>query len=692
MVNPWRRTLSVGTTVEFDGTPYTVSEFTGQWVKLLAADGTALPLMSLRQVAQLLPGQQSPPVLNERALNPREFLSEKGEAKLDDRLAYLRWVEEGVKPGKNENDPKEPGWDPAEEPDIRVRKRNIAYAIADERQIAYKSATTFLRRLCEAAVTGEAGLADPRAIAPRTHRLHPAMSALVVDWLREDGRVEPSRTSATQYIRFCAWMRQWDVGELSESAFYRILGATYAKHPELRLKSKTRQSAIAGGKVSPVRRTPFRVGELWLTDTTTSNVFVWDPKAPDPTRCTFRPTIVRLIDVASRYIVGRSMSDNTNAFATALALADAFRAMVDERAAIVWDERTYPRPFIGLPSVISRWPIPPRRLLGDNGTEFLNAYILLQLERLGIHLEVGRVADPRAKAPIERHFRTYKDGFESLQTAFTGGSPDERGKDPEGKAILTWDELFARDAQWIDAYNVRAHDGILAKNGRRLSPAALWIELASQQGSVEMVGWFNEWIRFLPSLPYIVTRYGFERKRMVYNAPILEAMLNAPGVAPGGFVRMFWNPADLRQMYCFDPDGNAYEVPWVLRTEDTPAMSDFTLSRANEYLLGQTWSPRDYQRVLRDLAYQWHDEDAVLLLRRNSKSRTEEIQASQLERLQSFDSGTLSNDPSEASATSIFFDEAAADERLDHAVESAELEGNLYEDVVDEGDLFGSYT
>lgn len=684
MTNPWRRTLAVGTTVEFDGRPYTVSEIDGQWVKLLAADGSALPLMPLRTVALLLPGDESPPVLNERALDVRKYLSPTGEAKLDERLAHVRWIEEGVKPGSKPGDRKDPGWDPEVTPNVSVRMSNIATAIAEERGIQYTSARTFLRRICQKAVTGEAGLADQRQIVPRTTRSHPALMTYVSEFLRYDAD-DSTRTKLTKYLRFCVWARPLELGDISDSSFYRCASAIYEKHPELRTKSKTRASAVAGGKVSPVRRSPSRVGELWMVDTTTSNVLVWDPKATDKNACTFRPTVVRLLDVASRYVVGRSISDNTNAFATGLAIADAFRSMVDERAAIVWNGRTYPRPFVGLPSVISRWPIPPRRLIGDNGAEVLNAYILLQLERLAIDFEIASVASPRAKAALERHFRTYKDGFEATQRAFTGGSIDERGKAVEQRAILTWDELFQREGEWTDLYNVKEHDGILAKTGRKISPAQLWIELANQQGSVEMVGWVNEWIRFLPSEPFKVTRYGFERKRMVYNAPILEVMLNVPGVAPGGIVRMFWNPSDLRQLYCFDPDGNAYEVPWVLRREETQPISDFTLSRANEHLRGLTYTRRDYQKVLRDLMSRWSDEDDVLVMRRNSKARTEEIQASQLDRLQAFDSGLLTS----SATTGLLPD---VDDASSEPVSSGdELEDALDQDVWDDGELFERY-
>lgn len=637
--NRWRQRIVPGVSVLLDGVPHLVDDVLGESVRLIDPDGRPHHLVPLRHVAQLLTGDDSPPPLSERIWNLEERLSPAGQAKLDERRAIVRWFETGLRPEQSGDETPDSCHDPALVLDRKARVWAIAVVVAQRRGIELASARRHVNRVLEKASTGVAGLADPRMIELPKRRRDDQMET----WIREfllDRTFQSTVTSMSIHVAFSAWLRREHHLEAPPlRTFERDLKVVYARYPHLRRKTKSLASTAQAPKVTLQRRFAMRPGEYWFIDTTTSNVMLRDPYAPASKARQYRLAFTKVMDGATRYIVGRSISENVNGFAAGLALADAFRALIDERDSIVLNGRTYPRPFVGLPHAISRWPIPPRRLVLDNGREFLNKYGMLTLERLGIDVEPQRVRDGRAKGALERHFGTYKTNFEQTQHNYLGGSIDERGRDATANVILTWHDLLARDTEWTDSYNVTEHGGLRAATGRRISPAQYWIDLAQEHGTTEMVAWRNEWIRFLPNQVVDLTPYGVARKDMVFNAPIIRFLIEVDGAAPSGKVRIFWDPVDLRQVYCFDPEGNAYEVPWVRRDDDTPPITDFMLDWANGQVQGMTYSKRDHQSRLIDMVARWQGEDVVLLAQLRERKNGEEILASQLNVLRSHDSG-----------------------------------------------------
>ena len=639
--NRWRRRIVPGVSVMVDGVPHLIDEVVGESVRLLDPVGLPRPLVPLRHVAQLLTTEDAPPPLTERLWDVEARLTTAGQAKLVERRALLRWFETGLRPEQAGDEKPDSCHDPSLVPERTARVKAIAAVVAQRRNIDFASARRRVNRLLDKASTGAAGLVDPRMIEPSKRRRDNQMEA----WIREfllDRTFQSTVTASSLHVAFSAWLRREHGLEGPPlRSFERELAVVYARFPHLRRKTKSLASTAQAPKVTQQRRFAMRPGEYWFIDSTTSNVMIRDPHAPASKAREYRLTFTKVMDGATRYIVGRSISENVNGFAAGLALADAFRAMLGERDSVILDGRTHPKPFVGLPRAISRWPITPRRLVLDNGREFLNKYGMLTLERLGIDVEPQRVRDGRAKGALERHFGTNKTNFEQSQLNYLGGSIDERGRDATAAVILTWRELLARDDEWTDAYNVTEHAGLRASTGRRISPAQYWIELAQEHGITEMVAWQNEWIRFLPNQVVELTRYGVSRKDMVFNAPIIRMLIEVDGAAPSGKVRIFWDPNDLRQVYCFDPEGNAYEVPWVRRDEDTPPITDFMLDWANKQVEGITVSRSEHQSRLIDMVARWQSEDLVLLAQLRGRKNGEEILSSQLNALRTQDSGAI---------------------------------------------------
>lgn len=617
-----------------------VDELAGGWATLRALDGS-VRRMPLGELARDVAGDQAPPPLSARLQDVEHRLSDRQVEKLDERRAIIRWFETGLRPEQRADAKPEPCHDPELVPDRRARVRAMADVIAERRGIAVRSAAKHVNRILSKAVAGEVGLLDPRLVAPLKVAQHDEIEGLVREFLIER-QYRSTTTNLTKYVSFSAWaQREHELDIVPKRTFEHALTRVYKRYPHLRQKAKSRESTAKAPKVAAQRRFAMRPGEYWFIDATPSNVMIRDPYAPREKSRNYRLKFVKIMDGATRHLVGRSVSEELNGYSAGLALADAFRRMVEDPEPQLSGILGHPWPTVGLPSVLSRWPIPPRRLLLDNGREFLNKHGMQTLHRLGIDVEPQRVMDGRGKGRLERFFGTNKTNFEETQYNFLAGSIDGRGSEADSHVILTWDQLLARDDAWTDSYNVTEHAGLFSETGRRISPAQRWIELAEEYGVVEVVAWRNEWIRFLPNQVVTLTPYGVTRRGMVYNAPIIRTLIDVDGAAPTGQVLIFWDPADLRQVYCFDPAGNAYEIPWVYRTEDTAPFTDFTLDWANRRLDGTTRSKRDHQRHLIDLVAHWQTEDIVLLAENQTRKNAQEILGSQLDAIRAADHGAI---------------------------------------------------
>lgn len=638
--NEWRKKIAIGSPVVLGNASYMVDEMSSEWVTLRAFDGTARR-MPLRELAKQIAGTEAPPPLSERFHDVEHRLSEKQTEKLQERRDIVRWFESGLRPEQRADAKPDPWHDPEVVPDRVPRIRAIAQVLAEQRGIKTESAIKYVNRILEKATTGEAGLLDPRLIAPLKVAKHNQIEGMVREYLL-DNVYRSTTTNQSKYIAFSAWaLRDHDMEVVAERTFDRALRNVYKRFPHLKQNAKSRESTAQAPKVATQRRFAMRPGEYWFIDATPSNVMIRDPYAPQgkPRNC--RLKFVKIMDGATRYVVGRSIGEEADGYVAGLALADAFRRMVEDAEPEVTDMLGHTWPTIGLPRVLQYWPIPPSRLLLDNGREFLNKHGMWTLHRLGIHVEPQRVRDGRAKGRKERFFGTNKTNFEEQQFNYLAGAVDGRGSEADSDVILTWEQLLARDDAWTNSYNVTEHAGLFSETGRRISPAQRWIELAEECGVVEVVAWRNEWIRFLPNQVVTLNRYGVTRRGMVYNAPIIAALIDVDGAAPSGKVRIFWNPADLRQVYCFDPEGNAYEIPWVYRTEDTKPFTDFTLDWANRRMAGSTRSKKDHQKHLIDLVLHWQGEDIVLLAESRARKNAQEILGSQLDALRAADSGSI---------------------------------------------------
>lgn len=636
-------TLAVGQPIMLStGEQAFVSSFRFGWVGLIDASGKSLPIRPLKSVVRELMSPDSPPSDTSMIPGLLERLSPKARKRLAEHDAIARLVETGLGVHQGDHETPPDALNPELVPDETKRISNLAARMAPTWGVEYKSARTRIQRILKRRAQGLAGQVDSRYVRPRTDHQEPLMALWVQDFLIAR-QFDAVLSTSTLYLTFSVWLRanQPQAEVPPERTFSRLAGRVYDKFPHLRSKAKTKESIARGPKQSDAPRIPERPGELWLIDTTTSNIEVRDPSSRTGRSRKYRCDVTKIMDAHTRYIVGRSFAETTTGYGAVLALADAFASMVDERDTVTVNGRQYPLPYVGLPRALARYPIAPRRMLMDNGKPFLGHEFIWQLERLHIEAEPARVRDPRAKAPLERHFGAYKTEFEELQPGYIAGSLNERGEEVPGRYLPTWQDIFERDIAWTDAYNFSEHRGLEALTGRRISPYQRWAEGVSLVGSMEIPRWNNERLRFLPSFEPKFTKYGVTRKGQVFNAPILEILLLTPKVAIDRRYRFHYDPADLRQIYCFDPDGLAYEIPWVMRTEDTPQFGDFTRGQMDQSFDGLTADRKTYQQWMVAYLMRWMEEDARSSADSPLLSRNEIMHAAAMDRLKGIDSGRI---------------------------------------------------
>lgn len=637
----WVAKLRVGMPVVFDSEQVFVQSWADGWVQFVDAANRIVTPRPLRAVVKAVANPENAPPASMLLHDLDNRLSEHAVSKLSDHRALIHYVDTGTAPWQGGGDKPSRDVDPDVIHNERKRLAAIARRIAEHDGVSYETARKRISRAIKREAAGPTATVDGRYTRERRKNRDADIPALVEKFLR-DRVFDPALHTQTQYLEFRLWLLGTapDITKPpSERTFYRLVEQVHKRMPHLQAKSKTKHGTAQAPKQSFAPRHLERPGSLWQIDATTSNVMLWDPKERTGKTRTHRVTLVKIIDSATRMIVGRSISEHSSSVGVVLALADAFASMVDDRETVTVDGRVYPRPFVGIPRALTRWPIPPRRIITDNGKDFLSNFHVNQLARLGCEVEFARVRDPRAKALIERSFLSYKTEFEELCAGYVGGSIDERGLNTE--ALLTWDQLWERDQQWTDLYNFREHRGLRAELGRRVSPHQRWAELVGETGYVEMLKWENEWIRFLPTFRAKLGKYGITRRYEIFNAPIIETLLRTPGVTRDGYWTFHYNPSDLRQVYCFDPDGTAWEVPWVLRTEDTPQFSDHFLTVLGGQVGDLTLGRAEFQELMLQLLIQWRTDEALIRGSRSELSRTDEMTTAAYERLQALDSGTV---------------------------------------------------
>lgn len=346
---------------------------------------------------------------------------------------------------------------------------------------------------------GEVGLLSGKALqhalASKTFEL---FEQAALDVMREHTDMSrPTRDYVTAHAqaRLIATYGDGAVRLPSPATAYRILDKLEQQNP-LFSKSTKRNRDIAARSARPYGKLhPSRPGEYLLMDTTRLDVFAMDPH-------TLRWVGVELtvgMDWYSRCITGLRLTPvSTKAIDAASVLYQSFRPMPAGRdwpAEAVWPPHGVPRAVLventvlDPKSVFAATPaIVPETVVVDHGKIYVGEQLTSACRRMGISIQPARVRIGYDKGPVERFFRTIREGFLLELPGYKGPDVYSRGVAPEQDAIYFLDEMEALLREWVAVvYHRRPHRGI-GETGLwslRLSPAQMFEHGIARAGYIE---------------------------------------------------------------------------------------------------------------------------------------------------------------------------------------------------------------
>jgi hypothetical protein len=241
------------------------------------------------------------------------------------------------------------------------------------------------------------------------------------------------------------------------------------------------------------------------------------------------------MDWYSRCITGLRLTPvSTKAIDAASVLYQSFRPMPAGRdwpAEAVWPPHGVPRSVlvehevVHSESVFAASPaLVPETLVIDHGKIYIGAHLTSACRQMGISIQPARLRIGYDKGPVERFFRTIREGFLQELPGYKGPEVYSRGVAPEQDAFFFLDELEALLREWVaTVYHLRAHDGIGEPGlwALGMSPVQMFEHGITRAGYIEAPRDPNLAFQFLKVEWRTIQHYGIEIDNRIYRGPVL---------------------------------------------------------------------------------------------------------------------------------------------------------------------------
>ncbi|GAA1159754.1 helix-turn-helix domain-containing protein [Streptomyces hebeiensis] len=483
---------------------------------------------------------------------------------------------------------------------------------------------------------GEAGLAPRKGLARTSAAwaddrwVETALEVMV----EHTSHSRPSRTLVIErtHARVIARFGPAVVKQPSRATAFRILAELEKRHPLFRLSTK-RNSDIAERPDGPYGKLrPTRPGEYLLMDTTRLDVFAFDPL----TLKWVQAELTVAMDWYSRCVCGIRLTPvSTKAMDVSAVLFECFRprpAGTDWPKYAVWPEHGIPRTVLvdvdaaAGPGLASP-PLVPETLVVDHGKVYVSEHLTSVCQRMGISVQPARLRTGRDKGPVERFFRTLREGLLEALPGYKGPDVHSRGENAEGEAFFFLDELEAMVREWTaTVYHCRPHSGLVDPGlpGLRMSPAQMFEHGIARAGYIEVPRDPDLAFEFLPTKWRTVQHYGVEIDRRRYRG----AGLPNPGISSPhrGPVKNGWpfqvDPDDVTRIYFRAPDTRVWHtLVWEHAPSLQMPLSEDALAFARRLAAAKYRYPDDRLAVA-DLLERWNLGLGTTLTERRMALRT----------------------------------------------------------------------
>jgi len=405
----------------------------------------------------------------------------------------------------------------------------------------------------------------------------------------------------------------------SRATAFRVLGELERRNPTFRLSTKRNRDIAGRPSEAYGKLRPTRPGEYLLMDTTRLDVFALDPL----TLRWVQAELTVAMDWYTRCVTGIRLTPvSTKSVDASATLYQAYRprpAGKDWPAHAVWPEHGVPRsvlidrsaitgPILGAagPAIV------PETLVVDHGKIYVSAHLTSVCNRLGISIQPARLRTGRDKGPVERFFRTLREGLLQALPGYKGPDVYSRGLDPESEAFFYLDELEAIIREWVAVvYHHRPHDSLVDPHlpALRMSPAQMFQHGMERAGYIEVPRDPDLAYEFLATELRTIQHYGVEIGSRKYNGPALNGYRNMTSPYPGtnGLWPIQVDPDDVTRVYFRDPEPprHWHALRWEHAASLDMPLSDEALRFARRLAAAKYTYPDDKIAVA-DLLERWH--------------------------------------------------------------------------------------
>jgi transposase InsO family protein len=627
------------------------------------------------------PGQFASVVLSRLNLEERRRVLEQAE--------HVREVRTGYKSGSPElAGPGEPR--PQFDPGLSLLTRYRAKA--EEIGVSVR---TVKRWVAVFEAEGEAGLAPAvvgtTAISLCDDRWVETAIEVMAEYVDQAKPMRKTVLERTQ-ARVVARFGEGSVDAPGRTKGYEALEELERIHPTFRLSTKRNRDIADRPKGAYGRLRPTRPGEYVLMDTTRLDVFALDPMTLRWVNC----ELTVAMDWYTRCIVGLRLTPvSTKAVDAAAVLFQSYRpqrVLPSWPPQAVWPEHGVPRGVLvdrdAIEGPIAKAAGPavaPETIVVDHGKVYVSGHLTSVCARMGISIQPARLRTGRDKGPVERFFRTLREGLLYALPGYKGPDIFSRGVDPEGEAFYFLDELADKIRQWVAAvYHRSPHSGLVEPGipGLRMTPAQMFEHGMARAGYIEVPRDPFLALEFLETKWRTIQPYGVEVDGCRYDGPGLYRD-GRPSPFRGGRWPIQVDPDDITRAYFRDLDGR-----WHVLTWEHAAGLDMPMSR-DCYRYGWKLAAARHQHpndrmVVGELLERWNLGFAETLAERRMALRMVRDQRAFNIELDAGGAPRSRELPAAAADEAVVGDDDAADfegvDDLDNAVDV----GGFYDDVLEE--------
>ena len=597
--------IGIGTRVMFDGEVHEITE----WLPSKAGNEVVLKgprSMCRMSVVALLTDQRARLVADAAGPEPDDDCEDAATAlfgltanelkQVRERADHVREVLTGYRSGSEHSraphEPRTPF-----DPNLSLGARYEAKA----REVGVDTRT--VRRWVKAyRERGEAGLVSLRSAgSDRVDSLWKQTALAIMSEHTNESKPSQAAVILQTNARLAADIDGGIVQEPSRATAYRTLAELDEVHRTFRGTTK-RNRDIAGRPNRPYGKLrPTRPGEYLILDTTRLDVFALDP-------ATLRWVQVEMsaaMDWYTRCIVGlRFTPVSTKAVDAAALMYQAFRpptAPENWPTHAVWPEHGIPRQVLIDPDRIDRTgkevvgpPFTADTIVVDHGKIYISEHLNSVCQRMGISIQPARIREGRDKGPLERFFRTVREGLLQYLPGYKGPDINARGLDCEGHAFFYIDQLEAIVREWVAAvYHHRQHRALFDPGlpAAKMTPAQMFRHGMVRSGYLEAPRHPHLAYEFLRVESRTIQHYGVQRANLVYQGDVLAELSEMGSPYTGRFAGR-WpihvDPDDISRVYIRHPINNEWhELVWEHATEVPMPFSDDTLRFARTTLADQ---------------------------------------------------------------------------------------------------------